>query len=137
MERLNRRLAEAAAALATLEELAGKSERTLVERDSAVYSYEAVWKACQKMLAALENVSAASPNATIRAARALGWLSDADAEAAIKLGEERNLAVHMYRDQVGQQIEGHLAAHAVLLRRWLATRMRISSAPYRRSATNC
>jgi hypothetical protein len=25
----------------------------------------------------------------------------------------------MYRDQVAQQIEGHLAAHAALLRRWL------------------
>ncbi len=124
MERIDRRLAEAAAALATLDELAGKAERTLVERDGAVlrliYSFEAVWKACQKMLAALENVSAASPNATIRAARALGWLSDEDAEAAIKLGEERNLAVSMYRDQVGQQIEAHLAAHAALLRRWLA-----------------
>jgi uncharacterized protein YutE (UPF0331/DUF86 family) len=123
MERLDRRLAEAAAALATLDELAGKSERTLVERDSAVlrliYSYEAVWKACQKVLAALENVSAASPNASIRAARGLGWLSDEDAQAAIKLGEERNLAVHMYRDQVGQRIEEHLAAHAALLRRWL------------------
>ena len=101
----------------------GKSERMLVERDSAVlrliYSYEAVWKACQKVLAAMENVSAASPNATIRATRALGWLSDEDAQAAIKLGEERNLAVDMYRDQVVQQIERHLAAHAALLRRWL------------------
>ncbi len=118
MERLDRRLGEAAAALATLDELAGKSERTLVERDGAVlrliYSFEAVWKACQKLLAALENVSAASPNGTIRAAPALGRLSDQDAQAAIKLGEERNLAVHMYRDQVGQQIEGHLAAHAAL-----------------------
>ncbi|MBV8088391.1 MAG: nucleotidyltransferase substrate binding protein [Alphaproteobacteria bacterium] len=123
MERLGRRLAEAAAALATLEELVGKSERSLVERDSAVlrliYSYEAVWKATQKALAALENVSAASPNAAIRVARALGWLSDEDAEAAIKLGEERTLAVHMYRDQVRQQIESHLTAHAALLRRWL------------------
>jgi hypothetical protein len=49
---------------------------------------------------------------------ALGWLSDEDAQAAIKLGEERNLAAHMYRDQIGQQIEGHLASHAALLRRW-------------------
>jgi hypothetical protein len=57
-------------------------------------------------------------DATIRAARALGWLSDEDAQAAIKLGEERNLAFHMYRNQVGQQIEGRLAAHTVLLRRW-------------------
>jgi hypothetical protein len=44
MERLDRRLAEAAAALARLDELAGKSERT--ERDGAmlqlIYSYEAV-----------------------------------------------------------------------------------------------
>ena len=123
MERLDRRLAEAAATLATLDELAGKSKRMLVERDSAVlrliYSYEAVWKACQKVLAAMGNVSAASPNATICAARALGWLSDEDAQAAIKLGEERNLAVDMYRDQVVQQIERHLAAHAALLRRWL------------------
>ncbi len=118
MERLDRRLAEAATALATLDELAGRSERTLVERDSAVlrrfYSYEAVWKACQKVLAALKNVSAASPNATI-----LGWLSDENAQAAIKLGEERNLPVDMDRDQVAQQIERHLAAHAALLRRWL------------------
>ena len=123
MERLDRRLSEAAAALARLDELAGKNERSLVERDSAVlrliFTYEAVWKACQKLLTTFENISAASPNATIRAARNLGWLSDEDARAAIKLGEERNLAVHMYRDQVGEEIEKHLAAHAALLHRWL------------------
>jgi uncharacterized protein YutE (UPF0331/DUF86 family) len=132
MERLDRRLTEAASALATLDELAGKSERTLLERDSAVlrliYSYEAIWKACQKVLAALENVSAASPNATIRAARALGWLTDEDAQAAIKLGEERNLVVNMYRHQVGQQMEAHLAADADLLRRWLEALQRRAAA---------
>jgi len=80
------------------------------------------------VLAALETVSAASPNATIRAARALGWLSDEDAQAAIKLGEERKLAVHMYRDQVGQQIDGRLAAHAALLRRWLEALLRRAAA---------
>lgn len=123
MERLARRLAEATSALARLDELVEKSERSLVERDSAVlrliFTYEAVWKARQKLLAALENLSAASPNAAIRAARNLGWLSDEDAHAAIKLGEERNLAVHMYRDDVGKQIEEHLASHAALLHRWL------------------
>lgn len=123
MERLERRLVEAAAALSTLDELASKANRSLVERDSAVlrliYSYEAIWKACQKLLASLENISAGSPNASIRAARGLGWLSDEDAEAAIKLGEERNLAVHMYREHVGEQIDRHLTAHAALLRRWL------------------
>ena len=66
--------------VATLDELAGKSERTLVERDSAVlrlvYSYEAIWKATQKVFAALENVRAASPNASIRAARGRGHAPD-------------------------------------------------------------
>ncbi|HTT78835.1 MAG TPA: nucleotidyltransferase substrate binding protein [Stellaceae bacterium] len=123
MEKLEWRIGQASAALATLDELVAKSGRTPVERDGAVlrliYSYEAVWKVCQKLLAALENVSAASPNATIRAARALGWLSDADAQAAIKLGEARNLAVHMYREDVGRQIEERLAEHAALLHRWL------------------
>jgi hypothetical protein len=120
MERLDRRLAEAAAALAPLDEFAGKSERTLVEHDSAVLrlldSYEAIWKPCQKVLAALENVSAASPNATIRAARALGWLSDEDAQAAIKLGEPRG----PYVSQPGCAADrGAPTAYAALLRCWL------------------
>ena len=123
MERLARRLSEAAAALARLDELVEKSGRSLVERDGAVlrliFTYEAVWKACQKLLALRENVSAGSPNAAIRAARNLGWLSDEDARAAIKLDEQRNLAVHMYRDEIGQEIERQLAAHSALLHRWL------------------
>ena len=81
MERLDRRIGQAGAALATLDELANKQDRTAVERDGAVlrliYFYEAVWQVCQKLLAALENVGAASPNATIRAARGLGRLADA------------------------------------------------------------
>jgi len=132
VERLARRLSEAAAALARLDELAGKNERSLVERDGAVlrlvFTYEAVWKACQRLLAALENVSAGSPNAAIRAARNLGWLSDEDARAAIMLGEERNLAVHMYRDEIGEQIEQHLASHAALLHRWLDALIRRAEA---------
>jgi uncharacterized protein YutE (UPF0331/DUF86 family) len=123
MERLDRRLAEAAAALATLDELAGKSERTPVERDGAVlrliYTFEAVWKACQQLLADKEDIEVASPNTTIRAARRLGWLSDEDAEAAMKIGRDRNLAVHMYRGEIGAEIGERLAGHAAVLRRWL------------------
>jgi uncharacterized protein YutE (UPF0331/DUF86 family) len=134
MERLDRRIAEAAAALATLDELVGKAERSLAERDAAVlrliYTFEAVWKACQKLLAAQENISAGSPNAAIRAACRLGWLSDADARAAIDLGKERNLAVHMYRGQIGEAIEQHLPGHAALLHRWLeALKQRAATVP--------
>jgi uncharacterized protein YutE (UPF0331/DUF86 family) len=120
---LERRLAEAEAALATLDEAVATASRSLIERDSAIlrmiYTFEALWKACQQLLADLEDIEAASPNTAIRAARRLGWLSNADAEAAIKIGRDRNLAVHMYRGQIGEEIAERLASHAAALRRWL------------------
>jgi hypothetical protein len=54
-------------------------------------------------------------------ARRLGWPSDEDAQAALAIGNDRNLAVHMYRGAIGAEIESHLAGHAALLRRWLDT----------------
>ena len=124
MAGLERRLAEAEAALATLDEVVDKADRSLIERDGAIlrliYTFEAVWKACQQLLAEHENIEVASPNATIRVPRRLGWLSDEDAAAAIQVGRDRNLAIHMYRGEIGAEIGQHLAAHAGLLRRWLA-----------------
>jgi uncharacterized protein YutE (UPF0331/DUF86 family) len=125
MAGLERRLAEAAAALATtLDEVVDQIERSLVERDAAIlrliYTFEAVWKVCQQLLAEHEGVEVASPNATIRAAQRLGWLSDEDAQAAISVGRDRNLAVHMYRGRIGTEIAQRLGAHADLLCRWLA-----------------
>lgn len=123
MAGLARRLAEAEAALATLDEAVAKAPDSLMERDSAIlrliYTFEAVWKACQEALAEREDIEVASPNTAIRAARRLGWLSDEDAEAAMKIGRDHDLAVHMYRRQVGVEIEERLAGHAAVLRRWL------------------
>jgi len=120
-----RRIAEAEAALATLDEAAARASNSLIERDSAIlrliYTFEAVWKACQHLLAEHEGVEVGSPNATIRAARRLGWLSDEDAEAAMRIARDRNLAVHMYRGQIGEEIADRLAGHAAVLRRWLDT----------------
>ena len=124
MAGVERRIAEAEAALATLDEVVDRAERSLVERDSAIlrliYSFEAVWKACQQLLGEREDIEVASPNTAIRAARRLGWLSDEDAQAAMAVGRDRNLAVRMYRGEIGAEIAAHLAALAQLLRRWLA-----------------
>jgi Nucleotidyltransferase substrate binding protein like len=123
---VERRLAEAEAALTTLEEAVGTEPRSLLQRDSAIlrliYTFEAVWKACQQLLAEIEEIEeieVASPNTTIRAARRLGWLSDEDAAGAMKIGRDRNLAVQMYRGTIGAEIAERLAGHAALLRRWL------------------
>lgn len=124
---------EAAAALATLDEVVGAADRSLVERDGAIlrliYTFEAVWKAGRQLLAGREGVEVASPNATIRAAWRLGWLSDEDAQAAINVGRDCNLAVHMYRGQIGAEIGQRLAAHAGVLRRWLAALQARAGAP--------
>ena len=123
MAGLERRLAEATEALATLDDAAPTAARSLIERDGAIlrliYTFEAVWKACQQLLADKEDAEVASPNTTIRAARRLGWLSDEDAEAAMKIGRDRNLAVHMYRGEIGAEIGERLAGHAAVLRRWI------------------
>ena len=123
MEGVERRLAEAEAALATLDEAVPLASHSLIERDSAIlrliYTFEAVWKGCQHLLGERENIEVGSPNATIRAARRLGWLSDEDARAATRIGQDRNLAVHMYRGQLGEAIAARLAGHAAVLRRWL------------------
>lgn len=118
-----RRVAEAEAALATLDEAVARASGSSIERDSAIlrliYTFEAMWKACQHLLAERENIEVASPNGTIRAARRLGWLSDEDARAATRIAQDRNLAVHMYRGQIGEEIEERLAGHAAVLHRWL------------------
>jgi uncharacterized protein YutE (UPF0331/DUF86 family) len=128
---LEPRLAEAEAALATLDEAVAREPRSLMERDSAIlrliYTFEAVWKACQQLLAEREDIEVASPNTTIRAARRLGWLSDEDAEAAMKINRDRNLAVHMYRGRIGAEIDERLRVHAALLRRWLGALRRLAA----------
>jgi hypothetical protein len=94
------RITEAASALATLEDALRKGDRSLLERDGTIlpllYTFEAVWKASQQLLATREGIAVASPNATIRAACQVGWLSDEDAQAAMNIADDRNLAAHMY-----------------------------------------
>ena len=89
MAGLARRLVEAEAALATLDEAVAKAPSSLMKWDGAIprliYTFEAVWKACREALAERGDIEVASPNTAIRAARRLGWLSDDDAEAAMKL----------------------------------------------------
>jgi uncharacterized protein YutE (UPF0331/DUF86 family) len=130
--RLKERLAEATAALATLDELAGRNDLSLAERDGAilrlVYTFEAIWKAAALLLEERERIATGSPGAAIRASRQVGWLRDEDAEAVLKVAQERNLAVHMYRQAIGEAVASHLAGHAAVLRRWLEALRRHAAA---------
>jgi len=123
MTALRRRLAEAEAAVTSFEEAVAAASRSAIERDSAIlrliYSYQAVWKVCQRLLDERDNIEIASPNDAIRAARRLGWLSDEDAEAAMKIGADCNLAAKAHLAHIGAEISCRLPTNAAVLRRWL------------------
>jgi len=120
---VQKRLADAEAALATLNEAVGNARRSLVERDGAIfrliYTFAVISNACHHLLAEREGIEVESSNAAIRAARRLGWLSDEDAEAATEAGRDRNIAFQMYRAGIGDEIASRLISHAAVLRRWL------------------
>lgn len=123
MARLEERLADAQAALATLEQLAGRNDLTVVERDAAilrlVYTFEAMWKAAALLLDQQEGISAGSPKAVIRGSRRARLLSDSDSQDALRIADDRNLTVHMYKQDLGKELAERLAAHTAVLRRWL------------------
>lgn len=124
MARLDELLSEAEAALATPTELTARDALSLAERDGAilrlVYTFEAIWKSAVLLLYQREGVDVGSPKGAIRACRRSGLLTDADAEEALTLADDRNMTVHMYRHQIAEAIGGRLVPYAALLRRWLA-----------------
>lgn len=134
MARIEERLADAQAALATLEELVNRDTLSIAERDGAilrlVYTFEAVWKAAALVLEQREGIVVGSPKAAIRGSRRAGLLDDDDTEDAIKIADDRNLTVHMYKQDLGKEIAVRLAGHAAVLHRWLdALKERAASEP--------
>lgn len=93
---------------------------SVVHRDAAIlrfaYTFEAVWKTAQCYLAEREGTDAGSPKQCIRACRRVGLLADDEAEAALRMADDRNLVVHLYREALARAIFARLPEHAALLR---------------------
>jgi hypothetical protein len=47
----------------------------------------------------------------------------------MQVGRDRNLAVHMYRGEIGQEIAEQLLAHSAVVRRWLEALQNEAGAP--------
>lgn len=124
MERLRERLAEAETALASLDELVHRAHRSVVERDAAImrftYTFEVVWKTAQQYLYEHEGLDIGSPKQAVRASRRVGLFTDEHAEAALRMTDDRNLVVHVYREAVARELDSRLEAHAATLAAWLA-----------------
>jgi len=133
MARLDERLADAKAALATLDELVNRDELSLPERDGAffrfVYTFEAIWRAAALLLEATEGVLVRStPKDVIRAARRAELMTDEDAEDAIRMTDDRNQTVHMYKEELGAELAERLPRYAAVMHRWLKCPVRSSRA---------
>ena len=128
MDGASERLVEAGKALAKLQELASLKQPSTIERDAAIirftYTFEAVWKAAREYLATTEGQEVASPKTCIRVSRRVGLLSDEDAEAALKMTDDRNWVVHTYKEDLAREIFERLERHTRLLEAWLAAMRR-------------
>ena len=123
MDRLTHRLELARAALATLDELAHKPNRSKVERDAAIqrfeYSFEAVWKAAQLYLREVEGLDVGSPKTVARTSFEVGLLDDEEARRTLVMADDRNLSVHTYNEDLAEEIAARVSGHATLLRFWV------------------
>ena len=99
-----------------------------MERDATImrfaYTFEAVWKAAQRHLAEREGLDIGSPKRAIRASRAAGLLADEEAEDGLRMADDRNLVVHIYREGLAQEISARLPRHAEVLEAWLTAMRR-------------
>ncbi|MFA5861546.1 MAG: HI0074 family nucleotidyltransferase substrate-binding subunit [Candidatus Thermoplasmatota archaeon] len=122
MDRLKERIAFADKAVTTLESVLREPERSALWRDACIkrfeYSFETTWKAAQRYLA-LQGTELASPKPVIRACFQSGLLDEMEAEAALAMVEDRNLAAHTYDEKLAEVLASRLPAHAKLLRAWV------------------
>ena len=62
----------------------------------------------------------AAPKSCIRVSRRVGLLNDNDAEAALKMTDDRNRVVHTYKEDLAVEIFVRIEGHARLMESWLA-----------------
>jgi nucleotidyltransferase substrate binding protein (TIGR01987 family) len=123
MDRLKSRLELAGKALKSFELIAAIPKPNDEQRDAAIkrfeYTFETAWKAAQAYIIEKEGGEASSPKASIRASKAAGLMTDEEAELALTMADDRNLAAHTYNEKLAQELYPKLAGYARLARRWL------------------
>lgn len=124
MERLRQQLEIAGKALDSLKAAAALLLAPIEKRDISVmrfiYTTEAIWKAAQLFLREVEGRTANSPKSAVRASFEVGLLDAAQAETALEMADDRNLAVHTYNEPLAEALAARLPAHAAVLDAWLA-----------------
>jgi len=120
--RARRRVAVAADALAAFAELVPVAPDAIIVRDAAIqrfeFTVEAVWKAAQAVLDAVEGMPVTSPKGAIRASHLVGWISAAEAEGTFDAVDDRNLTSHTYDRELAEMLGLRLPNHLAVLQVW-------------------
>jgi nucleotidyltransferase substrate binding protein (TIGR01987 family) len=105
------RIEAAKQTLAKFDEALQMSFSTIV-RDAAIqrfkFSVEAIWKAAQNYLLVKEGVEVNSPKQVIRGCFKVNLLDEQQTTVGLKMIDDRNLTVHLYDEDLAQQIFNRL-----------------------------
>lgn len=124
MERLKERIAQARRAVATFREAVGRNSPSVLERDAAIFfplsiQFRSGVEGGSALPRVVEQVETGSANGAIRSCRDIGLLAEEDAESALRMLRDRNLAVHMYQEKLAAVLYPKLASYAAALDSWL------------------
>lgn len=126
MDPVTRKLDNAEKALQRLQEMLDRPADDEVVRDSAILRFavaiETAWKAARSVIdkrLGPERLTSAGPKPVVRESQIAGLLTETQAEAAIRMINDRNLTVHVYDEAVAEELFARLPAHAELIRAWV------------------
>ncbi|WP_448187694.1 nucleotidyltransferase substrate binding protein [Azospirillum sp. sgz301742] len=125
MDPVERKLDNAEQALRRFQEVLARPADEMV-RDSAILrftlSVETAWKAARTVIVSRngsEKLTSASPKPIVRESQIAGLLTEAEAEAALEMMDDRNLTIHTYDQEKANELFSRLPAHAKLIEAWL------------------
>jgi nucleotidyltransferase substrate binding protein (TIGR01987 family) len=123
MDRVQERVDDSTRALAALRESLQVRKPDSMQRDSTILRFalaaESTWKAAQKLLQEREALEFSSPRMCVRACLQVGILSAEDGDRAMRLLEDRNLVVHVYKEALASELLERIPRHAEVLERWV------------------
>lgn len=125
MDPVIRKLDNAEKALQRFQEILEHPASEVI-RDSAILRFavaiETAWKAARAVIdtrVGPERLTSAGPKPVVRESQIAGLLTEAQAEAALQMINDRNLTVHVYDEAVAIELFARLPAHAALIRAWV------------------
>ncbi len=120
MGQLNSWLTDAEKALQSLDRAEKLELPRDIKRDVTIlrftYTFEALWKLLQHYLGEVEGIEERSPKGCLRKARELALLTDAQAETALAMVDDRNRIVHTYKEAQADEVFGRLAEYIAVMR---------------------